>query len=155
MFRSVAALVLVAVAISVAFAVMSFARGRVVAVAGVAGGLGWVVLAVGERALSLGSITSSAFAAALVGFAARVVAKRLGVSALAVTTAAIVPLLPGRLAYQGISQVVTTDTVPQDGSRELPNLVVRSVAPLFAETIHRIHHGESVSSLFSDVETYG
>ncbi|WP_245963584.1 threonine/serine ThrE exporter family protein [Terracoccus luteus] len=96
-----------AVAISVAFAVMSFARGRVVAVAGVAGGLGWVVLAVGERALSLGSITSSAFAAALVGFAARVVAKRLGVSALAVTTAAIVPLLPGRLAYQGISQVVT------------------------------------------------
>jgi ribose-phosphate pyrophosphokinase len=61
-----------------------------------------------------------------------------------------------RLLHEpGITQIVTTDTVPQTGSRELPNLVVRSVAPLFAETIHRIHHGESVSSLFSDVETYG
>jgi ribose-phosphate pyrophosphokinase len=59
------------------------------------------------------------------------------------------------LAEPGIRQVVTTDTVPQTASHELPNLVVRSVAPLFAETIHRIHHGESVSGLFSDVETYG
>ena len=45
--------------------------------------------------------------------------------------------------------------VPQTRAAQLPNLVVRSVAPLFAETVHRIHHGESVSSLFSDVETYG
>ena len=58
-------------------------------------------------------------------------------------------------AEPGVTQVVTTDTVPQVASRELPNLVVRSVAPLFAETMHRIHYGESVSSLFSDVETYG
>ena len=34
-------------------------------------------------------------------------ARRLGFSALAVTTAAIVPLLPGRLAYQGISEIVS------------------------------------------------
>ncbi len=61
-----------------------------------------------------------------------------------------------RLAAEpDITQIVTTDTVPQTQAHRLPNLVVRSVAPLFAETVHRIHHGESVSSLFSDVETYG
>ena len=61
-----------------------------------------------------------------------------------------------RLAAEpDITQIVTTDTVPQTKGDRLPNLVVRSVAPLFAETVHRIHHGESVSSLFSDVETYG
>ncbi|HEY0215678.1 MAG TPA: ribose-phosphate pyrophosphokinase, partial [Cellulomonas sp.] len=58
-------------------------------------------------------------------------------------------------AEPGIRQIVTTDTVPQTIGRQLPHLVVRSVAPLFAETMHRIHHGESVSGLFSDVETYG
>ena len=61
-----------------------------------------------------------------------------------------------RLADEpGVTQVVTTDTVPQTHGDRLPHLVVRSVAPLFAETMHRIHFGESVSSLFSDVETYG
>jgi ribose-phosphate pyrophosphokinase len=34
-------------------------------------------------------------------------------------------------------------------------MVTRSVAPLFAEAIHRIHDGESISSLFSDEQTYG
>jgi len=33
--------------------------------------------------------------------------------------------------------------------------VTRSVAPLFAEAVRRIHQGESVSSLFSDENTYG
>jgi hypothetical protein len=28
-------------------------------------------------------------------------------------------------------------------------------APLFAEAVHRIHVGESISSLFSDEPTYG
>ena len=39
--------------------------------------------------------------------------------------------------------------------KRLPNMVSRSVAPLFAEAVKRIHFGESVSSLFSDEETYG
>lgn len=98
--------VVCAVAIAAAFAVMSYARGRVVLVSGVAGALGWGVLAVGER-VELGVITSSTVAAALIGFVVRLLSRRLGVSPLAVTTAAIVPLLPGRLAYQGISQLVT------------------------------------------------
>jgi ribose-phosphate pyrophosphokinase len=58
-------------------------------------------------------------------------------------------------AQPDIAQIVTTDTVPLTAAKGLPKLVVRSVAPLFAETMHRIHHGESVSGLFSDVETYG
>ncbi|EWT00526.1 hypothetical protein N865_14725 [Intrasporangium oryzae NRRL B-24470] len=98
--------VVCAVVISVAFAVISYATGRAVAIAGVAGGLGWVVLAVAERG-ELGSIAASATAALFIGFASRLVARRLAFSSLAVTTAAIVPLLPGRMAYQGISEIVT------------------------------------------------
>jgi len=99
--------VVCAVIIAVSFAVMSYASGRAVAVAGVAGGLGWAVLALGERLLQLGAVSASATAALVIGFAARLVARHLTISALAVTTAAIVPLLPGRMAYEGISQIVT------------------------------------------------
>lgn len=55
-----------------------------------------------------------------------------------------------RLAAQpDVDEVVTTNTVPQGSHGGLPNLNVRSVAPLFAEAIRRIHAGESVSSLFT------
>ena len=95
-----------AVVISASFALMSYSRGRVVAAAAVAGMVGWLILALGEGG-GFGVITASAGAAAVVGFGSRLLARSLGVSALAVTTAAIVPLLPGRLAYQGISELVT------------------------------------------------
>jgi ribose-phosphate pyrophosphokinase len=49
-----------------------------------------------------------------------------------------------------IREVVSTDTVPQPS--DWPELTVRSVAGLFAEAIHRIHDGESVSSLFDGVD---
>lgn len=49
-----------------------------------------------------------------------------------------------------ITEVVTTDTVPAPA--EWPELKVRTVAPLFAEAIARIHAGESVSSLFDGVD---
>jgi ribose-phosphate pyrophosphokinase len=55
----------------------------------------------------------------------------------------------------GIAEIVTTNTVPLPPEKQLPNIVTRSVAPLFAEAIHRIHGGESISSLFSDEQTYG
>jgi ribose-phosphate pyrophosphokinase len=45
---------------------------------------------------------------------------------------------------------VTTDTVPAPA--DWPELHVRSVANLFAEAIRRSHVGESVSSLFDDVD---
>ncbi|MFT4299158.1 MAG: ribose-phosphate pyrophosphokinase [Aeromicrobium sp.] len=52
--------------------------------------------------------------------------------------------------HAAISEVVTTDTVPAPAS--WPQLQIRSVAPLFAEAIARIHAGESVSSLFDGVD---
>lgn len=52
--------------------------------------------------------------------------------------------------HPGIREVVTTDTVP--APQDWPELRVRSVAPLFAEAIARIHAGESVSSLFDGVD---
>lgn len=61
-----------------------------------------------------------------------------------------------RLAKEpDIVEIVTTNTVPLSTEKRLPNLTTRSVAPLFAEAVHRIHYGESVSSLFSDEQTYG
>ena len=92
--------------IAVAFGVSSYSTGRAVAAAGAAAALGWVIVAVGERA-EAGAVTSSALAALVIGFAARLLARRARISALAVTTAAIVPLLPGRKAYEGISLIVT------------------------------------------------
>lgn len=110
--------VVCAAVIAVAFAVISYSSGRAVAVAGIAGASSWAVLALAELA-GMGVVTASAMAAMVVGFAARLAARRLGISGLAVTTAAIVPLLPGRMAYEGISQIVTqpsgtgfTDGIP-------------------------------------------
>jgi ribose-phosphate pyrophosphokinase len=54
-----------------------------------------------------------------------------------------------------IAEIVTTNTVPLPPEKQLSNIVTRSVAPLFAEAVHRINCGESVSSLFSDQDTYG
>ena len=53
-------------------------------------------------------------------------------------------------SHPAITEVVTTDTVPAPA--DWPELKVRSVAPLFAEAIARIHAGESVSSLFDGVD---
>ena len=49
-----------------------------------------------------------------------------------------------------IAEIVTTDTVPLAPDKRLPNMHVLSVAPLLAETIRRIHEGETVSSLFAE-----
>src|SRR5581483_5530941 len=49
--------------------------------------------------------------------------------------------------HPSVSEVVTTDTVPSPAV-EWPQFTVRSVAPLFAQAISRIHGGESISSMF-------
>jgi len=53
-------------------------------------------------------------------------------------------------AEPDIVEIVTTNTVPIPPEKRLPNMTILSVAPLIAETIQRIHNGESVSSLFAD-----
>ena len=45
--------------------------------------------------------------------------------------------------------------MPLPPEKQLANIVTRSVAPLFADAVHRTHVGESISSLFSDEQTYG
>lgn len=51
-------------------------------------------------------------------------------------------------SFPDIHEIVTTNTVPIPPEKRLPNMTVLSIGPLMAETIHRIHCGESVSSLF-------
>ncbi len=53
-------------------------------------------------------------------------------------------------SHPSITEVVTTDTVPEPS--HFPELQIRSVSGLFAEAISRIHGGESVSSLFDGVD---
>lgn len=50
----------------------------------------------------------------------------------------------------GISEIVATNTVP--APQNFPKLTSLSVASLFAEAIHRIHGGKSVSKLFNNVD---
>ncbi len=52
-----------------------------------------------------------------------------------------------KLSKAPVKEVVVTDTIPVAG-KEFPNLRVLSIANLLGEAIRRIHHSESVSSLF-------
>ena len=76
----------------------------------VLGVLGWVVATTLETNFGFGTAVSATLAAGVVGFLARAGSRRLGASALAVTTSAIVPLLPGRAVYQGISEMIGAGT---------------------------------------------
>ena len=54
-----------------------------------------------------------------------------------------------RICDSGIVELVTTDSVPiRPSNRDLGQIRVLTVAPLFAEAIRRIHEGESVGQLF-------
>jgi uncharacterized membrane protein YjjP (DUF1212 family) len=86
--------VLAAVAVAALFAVSGYTRGRGVVVAAGAGGLGWATFVTATTA-GVGPAGASAFAAAVIGVVAQVVAERWQVPSLVITTAGIVPLLPG------------------------------------------------------------
>lgn len=75
--------------------------------------------------------------------------------ALSVTVACTHGLFAGKAverlrSNEFIDSVVTTDTVPSPEG--WPELTVKSVAPLFASAIRRIHQGRSVSKLFKGVD---
>jgi ribose-phosphate pyrophosphokinase len=48
-----------------------------------------------------------------------------------------------------VKQIMTTDTVPIPPSKRIPNLVILSVAPIFAEAIRRNIAHESIGKLFA------
>jgi uncharacterized membrane protein YjjB (DUF3815 family) len=101
---------LVAAAIIAAgWAISSYTSVRSALLTAVAGAGGWLV-----HLLVTDSGTSSAFAAALaasvIGFATQLARQRIRFSALAVTTAAIVPLLPGRAVYRGLFEIVSGES---------------------------------------------
>ena len=69
-----------------------------------------------------------------------------------IQAAAVHPVMSGnaksRLDGSAIERVVVTDSIPIDAERRSAKVETVSVAKLFADAIHSIHHGESVSELF-------
>ena len=64
------------------------------------------------------------------------------------------PVLSGpavsRIQASPLSEVVVTDSIPlSDAALACPKIRVVSIARLFGEAIRRIHHSDSISSLFS------
>lgn len=53
-----------------------------------------------------------------------------------------------RLSQAPIKELVVTNTVPVPPEKRWAGLTVLSIAPLLADTIHRIHTGQSISVLF-------
>jgi len=53
-----------------------------------------------------------------------------------------------RLQAASIRELVITNTIPLPPHKQIPKVTVLSVAPLFADAIHRIHTGGSVGALF-------
>lgn len=53
------------------------------------------------------------------------------------------------LAGRGITEIITTDSVPHKKDSLPPFITRLSVAPLLADAINRVYHGDSVSDLFS------
>lgn len=54
-----------------------------------------------------------------------------------------------RLQAADLDKVILSDTIPLPESKKLDKIIQLSIAPLFAESIRRVHTDQSVSSLFS------
>ncbi|MBN1953432.1 MAG: ribose-phosphate pyrophosphokinase [Anaerolineae bacterium] len=59
-----------------------------------------------------------------------------------------------RLQALPIKEVITTNSIPIPEEKRLPNLTIKSVAPLLGEVIHRVHIGCSVGEVFLRYNKY-
>jgi ribose-phosphate pyrophosphokinase len=73
---------------------------------------------------------------------------------LAATHAILCGAAMERLDKAAIEELIVTDTIPIPKENQRPYMKVLSVARLLGEAILRIHHAESVSRLFDDMEDY-
>ena len=63
------------------------------------------------------------------------------------------PVLSGpaveRLAKSCLDKIIVTNSIPLNAqARELPSIRVVSIGKLLGEAVKRVHHGDSISSLF-------
>jgi uncharacterized membrane protein YjjP (DUF1212 family) len=96
---------LAAIVVSGAFAVSAYAGPRTAAYSAITGGVTWLAY-LGAAHVGMGEAAASALAALTAGFGTRLVARRLRVPALALSMAAIAPLLPGLAVYRGLFEIV-------------------------------------------------
>lgn len=99
--------VLSAALIAAGFAVSTYSSARSTGIAAFAGAVGWGVYLVFTRGDGSPAFAAG-IAAAVIGVGTQLGGRQLRRSALAVTTAAIVPLLPGRAVYQGLFEMVSS-----------------------------------------------
>ncbi|WP_226345119.1 threonine/serine ThrE exporter family protein [Agilicoccus flavus] len=92
--------------IAAGFAVTSYAGPVTAIVSVVCGTLGWGAFALAE-AFDLGVVAASGAAALFIGVISQLLAGTVHVPALALSTAGIVPLLPGGAVYRGLYQLTT------------------------------------------------
>ncbi len=97
-----------AIIIAIAMALQFGSGLRTIVLSGGLGALAWSGWFVGST-LGLGSPVASALGALVTSFVGILVAHRLHVPSIAVTTAAIVPLVPGYAVFSGLISLVDTD----------------------------------------------
>lgn len=96
------------VLIAVTVAVWNGASGRTIVVSALLGGIAWGGFSAAVAG-GIGTPLASAFGALLASFLGTLVAHRLHVPSIAVTTAAIVPMVPGSVVYRGLLGIVESE----------------------------------------------
>ncbi|HET7306153.1 MAG TPA: threonine/serine exporter family protein [Segeticoccus sp.] len=104
------------------FCISTYTGFRATIVGMLTAGLGWVVYYSGSE-LGFGRPTASAVAALVIGAVAQLVGHRLRVPSLVVTTAGIIPLLPGTPVYRGLFEMLQGGGTGVNATEGLPGLV--------------------------------